>query len=123
MYNFDEELVRFELEKLIDPDAKIRMPFPFKDITGPQSFFNSCYTPLIDAFPDLERRDWIVMGGETEQSNHWVGCGGHYTGTFVALGLIFQQLGILRTCGFMNSLGLKKKKLWRSKHYGTSPSL
>ena len=32
MYNFDEELVRLELEKLIDPDAKIRMPFPFKDL-------------------------------------------------------------------------------------------
>ena len=39
MYNFDEELVRLELEKLIDPDAKIRMPFPFKDLIGPQAFF------------------------------------------------------------------------------------
>ena len=38
MYNFDEELVRLELEKLIDPDAKIRMPFPFKDLIGPQAF-------------------------------------------------------------------------------------
>ena len=65
MYNFDEELVRLELGKLIDPDAKIRMPFPFKDLIGPQAFFKTCYTPLFDAFPDLERRDWIVIGGET----------------------------------------------------------
>ena len=79
MYNFDEGIVRSELEKLIDPDAKIRMPFPFKDLIGPQSFFTTCYAPLFDAFPDLERRDWIVMGGATEQNNYWVGCGGHYS--------------------------------------------
>ena len=56
MYNFDEGIVRSELEKLIDPDAKIKMPFPFKDLIGPQSFFTTCYAPLFDAFPDLERR-------------------------------------------------------------------
>ena len=32
MYNFDEELVKLELGKLIDSDAKIKMPFPFKDL-------------------------------------------------------------------------------------------
>ena len=84
MYNFDEELVRLELEKLINPDAQIRMPFPFKDLIGPQAFFQTCYTPLFDAFPDLERRDWIVIGGETKQDYHWVGCGGHYSGTFIS---------------------------------------
>ena len=50
MYNFDEELVQQELGKLIDPDAKIRMPFPFKDLIGPQAFFTTCYAPLFDAF-------------------------------------------------------------------------
>ena len=47
MYNFDEDLVRLELEKLIDPDAKIRMPFPFKDLIGPQAFFKTCYIPYL----------------------------------------------------------------------------
>ena len=39
--------------------------------------------PLFDAMPDLERRDWIIMGGRTEHGDDWVGCGGHYVGTFV----------------------------------------
>ena len=95
MYNFDEELVRLELEKLIDPDAKIRMPFPFKDLIGPQAFFKTCYTPLFDAFPDLERRDWIVIGGETKQGYHWVGCGGHYSGTFISPWLDIPATGHL----------------------------
>ena len=37
-------------------------PQTFKDLIGPQSFFTTCYAPLFAAFPDLERRDWIVMG-------------------------------------------------------------
>ena len=80
---------------LIDPDAKIKMPFPFKDLIGPQAFFTTCYAPLFDAFPDLERRDWIVIGGETEEGNHWVGCGGHYSGTFVAPWLDIPATGHL----------------------------
>ena len=33
-------------------------------------------------WPDLERRDYIVMAGPDEFGNDWVGCGGYYTGTF-----------------------------------------
>ena len=36
------------------------------------------------AWPDVERRDWIVMAGEDEHGASWVGCGGHYVGTFIA---------------------------------------
>ena len=111
MYNFDEELVRLELGKLIDPDAKIRMPFPFKDLIGPQAFFTTCYAPLFDAFPDLERRDWIVIGGETEQGNHWVGCGGHYSGTFVAPWLDIPATGHLAHMRFHEFFRFEEGKI------------
>ena len=61
MYDFEEGSVQQELEKLIAFDAKIRMPFPFKDLIGSEEFFKTCYAPLFRSFPDLERRDWIVM--------------------------------------------------------------
>ena len=34
-------------------------------------------------WPDVERRDWIVMAGEDEYGIEWVGCGGHFVGTFL----------------------------------------
>ena len=36
------------------------------------------------AWPDVERRDWIVMAGTDDHGGDWVGCGGHFMGTFVA---------------------------------------
>lgn len=84
MYKFDEAGVRAALEAVVAPDAAIHMLYPFGDLTGPQELYDICYAPLLKSMPDLERRDWIVMGGRTEQGNDWVGCGGHYFGTFVA---------------------------------------
>jgi len=65
---------------------------------------------LFDAFPDMKER-LDVIGGETEEGNHWVGCGGHYSGIFVAPWLDIPATGHLLTCGFMNFLGLKKERL------------
>ena len=42
---------------------------------------DTAYLPLLRAMPDLERRDFLVMAGETRGQN-WVGCGGHYVGVF-----------------------------------------
>ena len=61
--DFTEAGVRKALCKLILPEAKIHMPHPFGDLIGPDEFFETCFTPLFDAMPDLERRDWIIMGG------------------------------------------------------------
>jgi len=84
MYDFEEGSVRTALSALIAEDAVIHMPFPFGTLTGPDALYTTCYAPLLSAIPDLERRDWIVTGGRTEQGDDWVGCGGHYTGTFIA---------------------------------------
>lgn len=83
MRDFSEKGVRAALEELIAPDAVSHMCHPFGDLTGPSELYDNCYAPLLRAMPDLERRDWIVMGGTTNEGNDWVGCGGHYYGTFV----------------------------------------
>ncbi len=83
MYNFEASAVRAQLELLMATDATAHMCFPFKDLQGPTSLYNTCYAPLFSAFPDLERRDLIIMSNTTEAGDEWVGCAGHYLGTFV----------------------------------------
>ena len=95
MYDFEEGSVRTALSALIAEDAVIHMPFPFGTLTGPDALYTTCYAPLLSAIPDLERRDWIVTGGRTEQGDDWVGCGGHYTGTFIAPWLDIPPTGHL----------------------------
>ncbi|MEM7042994.1 MAG: ester cyclase [Pseudomonadota bacterium] len=95
MYDFDEAGVRAALQALIAPDAVIHMAHPLGDLTGPEALYNTCYAPLLAAIPDLERRDWIVMGGRTEHDGDWIGCGGHYSGTFVAPWLDIPPTGHL----------------------------
>ena len=95
MYDFDETAVRSALAALIAPDAVIHMPWPFGDLVGPEALYEVCYAPLFASLPDLERRDWIVMAGPTEHGGNWVGCGGHYSGTFVAPWLDIPPTGHL----------------------------
>ncbi len=82
MYGFEPDTVSDALSGLLDPKAVVHMPHPFGDLIGPQALFETCYAPLFQAWPDLERRDWIVVAGRTPEGNDWVGCGGHYIGTF-----------------------------------------
>jgi len=95
MADFDADTVRAELAELLTPDAVVHMPVPLGDFQGPDAFYDACYAPLFDAMPDLERRDWIVMAGETDHGGHWVGCGGHYFGTFVGPWLDIPPTGHL----------------------------
>lgn len=83
MADFDEKAVRTALDALIDADAPIHMPHPFGTLKGTGALYETCYAPLFRAMPDLERRDWIVMGGRDDHGGDWVCCGGHYMGTFV----------------------------------------
>ena len=95
MYDFEETSVRAALDGLIAKDATIHMPYPFGDMHGPEALYDTCYAPLFKAIPDLERRDWIVTAGRTEHGDDWVGCGGHYSGTFLAPWLDIPATGHL----------------------------
>ncbi|MBC6437632.1 MAG: ester cyclase [Rhodobacteraceae bacterium] len=95
MVDFDADIVRNALTALVAGDAPVHMPCPFGSLAGPDALYEICYAPLFKAMPDLERRDWIVLGGETEHGGHWIGCGGHYLGTFVAPWLDIPPTGHL----------------------------
>lgn len=93
MYDFDEAGVRAALAKVAAPDAVFRLCVPFGDSTGPNAFYDTAYRDLLTAWPDLERRDYIVMAGPDEGGANWVGCGGYYTGTFTGPWLDVRPTG------------------------------
>lgn len=95
MRDFDEGRVRAALQEVCTPDAVFHHCHPFGDLTGPQAFYDKACAPLLAAWPDLERRDWIVMAGQTPEGADWVGCGGHYMGTFIAPWLDIPPTGHL----------------------------
>ncbi|WP_147111345.1 ester cyclase [Tateyamaria sp. syn59] len=84
LYDYDEGELRAVLHELCAPDVVFRLAFPFESIVGVDAFVDAAFAPLAAAIPDLERRDHIVMAGPTPEGADWVGCGGYYTGTYVA---------------------------------------
>ena len=83
-YDWDENILRRTLDDLVASDAVLHLSHPFGDMIGPEEFHQQALAVLKMAWPDVERRDWIVMAGEDEHGASWVGCGGHYVGTFIA---------------------------------------
>ena len=81
---FAEPDVRNALSALVAPDATLHMCHPFGDLTGADALYAACYRPLLAAMPDLERRDMIVLSGQTPEGAQWIGCMGNYMGTFLA---------------------------------------
>ena len=83
-YDGDEAAMRAALDKVAAPDSMFRLAHPFGDMTGPQDFYDGALATLKAAWPDVERRDWLVMAGRDDAGADWVGCGGHFVGTFTA---------------------------------------
>ncbi|GAA5070316.1 ester cyclase [Roseibacterium beibuensis] len=78
------EGIRAALGEVVAPDATLHLCHPFGDLVGPEALFGTAYAPLLQAMPDLERRDMIVVAGTTPQGQAWIGCMGTYMGTFLA---------------------------------------
>ncbi len=83
MHDFSERSVRRALDLASSSDAVFRLCHPFGDSTGSDAYYASAYSDLLEAWPDLERRDWIVVAGTDDGESDWVGCGGYYTGVFI----------------------------------------
>lgn len=83
MADFSEAGVRAALDELLSDDATVRISHPLGDMSA-AAFYNRAYDPLLAALPDIERRDLIVVAGSDADGGNWVGCMGHYMGTFVA---------------------------------------
>ena len=78
------EAARAATRVLFAPDAALHLCHPFGDLTGPDALIDTALGPLMDALPDLERRDMIVVAGTTPEGADWIGCMGTYMGRFAA---------------------------------------
>ena len=84
LYDIDTAMLPAQLNEVFSPDCVIHLASPFEDLDGAAELHERVYAPLLQAIPDLERRDFIVMAGHSpgQWSGDWVGCGGHYMGVF-----------------------------------------
>ena len=84
------------LKAACTPDAQWTVSHPFNELAGPQAVSEQVYGPLQAAFPDLERRSDIFIGGAWAGTpdmgpganpvgggqGFWCSTTGHYLGTF-----------------------------------------
>ena len=83
LYHWVDGGVQPALSKTFVADARVHLAFPFEDLDGPDGLWDQALSALASAMPDIERRDYIVMAGDDDQGDNWVGCCGHYTGTWL----------------------------------------
>lgn len=81
-YNFEPSAVKQKLTELFSENAKVQLCYPFEDLDGAKGLFDKALMPLLEAIPDLERRDTIIISGTTDAGKDWVGCCGYFCGTF-----------------------------------------
>ena len=95
MVDFDSATVLAELRALSSDDALFRLCHPLGDSVGADAYFDRAYRELLVALPDLERRDTIVIAGDDQTGQGWVGCCGYYSGNFVRSWLDIPPTGHL----------------------------
>ena len=81
LYDIDPGNLRRQLSEVFAQDCLVQLANPLETLAGVDGLYEAAYAPLLQAVPDLERRDFIVMAGEANGGN-WVGCAGHYMGVF-----------------------------------------
>jgi predicted ester cyclase len=75
------ESLRTSLEAAYDPDVEWRGAHPLNEMRGIDAMTEAVWLPLKRSFPDLERRDTILVGGSYE-GRDYVATVGHYCGIF-----------------------------------------
>ena len=69
------------LARIYHPDAHWRGSHPWNEVHGLEAIERVVWAPLLQSFPDLERRDTIMMGGNYD-GRDYVGMVGHLAGSF-----------------------------------------
>ena len=82
LYEGDETAVKAALDTVMSDDCIVHLAHPFGSVTGSQAYWDIALSPLFSAWPDCERRAFIQMAGTDTHGADWVGCGGHFIGTF-----------------------------------------
>ena len=80
LYDCDPGQLPAQLTDIFAADCLVQLVHPLETLDGAAGLYEEAYAPLLYAVPDLERRDFIVMAGES--NGNWVGCCGHYMGVF-----------------------------------------
>ena len=84
------------LTDLYHADVHWHGPHPINDHRGSGAVVKAFWEPFLNALPDVERRDDILIAGSFKNGS-WVGTTGYYTGTFAN-----DWLGIPATGGVLN---------------------
>ncbi len=62
-------------------DIALNVTHPLNEMRGIAAALERLWEPMRRALPDVERRDNFVAGGRYRDAN-WIGCMGHFMGTF-----------------------------------------
>ncbi|OYX43085.1 MAG: hypothetical protein B7Z02_10010 [Rhodobacterales bacterium 32-67-9] len=73
--------ISHSISELYAPGAEWRGSHPLNEMSGAEAIAARVWQPLAQSFPDLERRDLILVGGSF-QGRDYVAAVGHYCGTF-----------------------------------------
>ena len=76
-----QESLKQNLENAYHNEAELNGFHPINEIKGLNAIHALLWEPLITSFPDLERRDNLIIGGSF-QDKVFVSCISHLTGTF-----------------------------------------
>ena len=82
-YDFDLTALRQSASALFATDAMIHLAHPMGSAAGFEHLAKQ-FEQLLQAMPDLERRETIKMAGPSQVNGDWVGICGYYTGVMVA---------------------------------------
>ncbi|GFE62989.1 ester cyclase [Litoreibacter roseus] len=79
--DFDSMQAEKIIDQLFAPTAVMQLAHPFETLDGPRGYLG-VLRDLHAAWPDLERRETIVLEGRDQGGQTWIGCCGYWTGTF-----------------------------------------
>ena len=74
--------IQENLHNAYHEDAELKGFYPINEIKGISEIKEKLWDPILKAFPDLERRDSLVLGGSF-QNKIFVSSVAHLTGTFI----------------------------------------
>jgi len=100
LYDCEANELGDSLAGICSSDCLVRLPHPIGDVSGVSGLMDAGYAPLLQAIPDLERRDYIMVGGQ-QGDETWIGCGGYYTGVFEFPWLDIPPTGHLATMRYI----------------------
>lgn len=68
-------------QEYLSDDIIVNITRPFEEITGIKNYINDFWKPLVNAFPDVQNKPYILVGDSYEGRNY-VSCTGNFVGTF-----------------------------------------